>query len=140
MRKAKTAPAAAAAVLIAVGYTAGPGAQQQQQQQQAQQQQQQQQTGRQQMQPPPIGQTKSLQCVACHGPSGISPNPMFPHLAGQNASYLEIQLENFKSGERYHPLMTPVAQALSQEDVADLAAYFSRIGPLAGADAIGSAR
>ena len=55
---------------------------------------------------------------------------MFPHLAGQNASYLEIQLENFRSGERYHPLMTPIAQSLSRQDVIDLAIYYSRIGPL----------
>src|SRR5690606_3484501 len=77
------------------------------------------------------GRTKSLQCVACHGPVGVSPNPMFPHLAGQNASYLEIQLQRFKSGERSHPLMTPIAQSLSREDIIALATYFSRIGPLA---------
>jgi len=86
----------------------------------------------------PAGATKSLRCVACHGPSGISPNPTFPHLAGQNATYLEIQLENFKSGERYHPLMTPVAQELSREDIAELARYFSRIGPLAGLSSMGT--
>lgn len=82
------------------------------------------------------GQMKALQCVACHGPIGVSSNPMFPHIAGQNASYLEIQLENFRTGERYHPLMTPVAESLSRQDVVDLAAYFSRIGgegPLAAA-------
>lgn len=79
------------------------------------------------------GQMKSLQCIACHGPSGITQNPMFPHLAGQNASYLEIQLENFRTGERYHPLMTPVAQSLSRQDILDLAAYFSEVGPLAAA-------
>jgi cytochrome c553 len=84
------------------------------------------------------GHTKSLQCVACHGPSGITPNPMFPHLAGQNATYLEIQLEKFKSGERYHALMTPVAQSLSRQDIIDLSIYYSSIGPLAGASNIGT--
>lgn len=79
------------------------------------------------------GQTKSVHCVACHGPSGISPNPTFPNLAGQNATYLAIQLENFRSGERYHPLMTPVAESLTDEDVEDLAAYFSSIAPTLGA-------
>lgn len=80
------------------------------------------------------GQAKSAHCVACHGPTGVSPNPTFPHLAGQNATYLAIQLEHFRSGERYHALMTPVAESLTNEDIADLAAYFSSIGPLAGAE------
>ncbi|MEX2497017.1 MAG: cytochrome c [Woeseia sp.] len=77
------------------------------------------------------GQARSAECVACHGPAGISSNPMFPHLAGQNATYLELQLKKFQTGERYHPLMTPVAESLSPQDVQDLAVYFSSIGPLA---------
>jgi cytochrome c553 len=75
------------------------------------------------------GQEKAAQCVACHGPDGLAPNPMFPHLAGQNAAYLEIQLKQFKTGERYHPLMTPVAQALSDQDIDDLAAYYNALQP-----------
>ena len=71
------------------------------------------------------GQQKAAQCVACHGPEGFAPNPTFPHIAGQNAAYLENQLGLFKTGERYHALMTPVAQALSDEDIDDLAAYYS---------------
>ena len=42
-------------------------------------------------------------------------------------------IEHFRNGERYHALMTPVAESLSNEDIQDLAAYFSSIGPLAGA-------
>lgn len=80
------------------------------------------------------GHAKSAVCVACHGPIGISPNPLFPHIAGQQAAYLEMQLEHFRSGERYHPLMTPIAQTLSTQDISDLATYFSSIGPLAGAE------
>jgi cytochrome c553 len=80
------------------------------------------------------GQNKSAACIACHGAIGISQNPMFPHIAGQQATYLEMQLENFRNGERYHPLMTPIAQSLSAQDIADLAVYYSRIGPLAGAE------
>lgn len=75
------------------------------------------------------GYQKSLQCVACHGMAGVSPNPTFPHLAGQNGAYLAMQLERFRSGERYHPLMTPVAQALSDQDIEDLAAYYSTLRP-----------
>lgn len=77
------------------------------------------------------GRAKSSGCVACHGVAGVSPNPVFPHLAGQNAAYLELQLEHFRSGQRYHPLMTPIAESLSREDVRDLAEYYSRLGPLA---------
>lgn len=79
------------------------------------------------------GEAKSADCVACHGVRGVTPNPMFPHLAGQNAAYIELQLEHFRNGERYHPLMTPIAESLTAEDVRNLAAYFSRIGPLADA-------
>ncbi len=79
------------------------------------------------------GEAKASDCVACHGAMGISPNPLFPNLAGQNGAYLQVQLEKFKKGDRYHPLMTPVAKSLSQQEINDLAAYFSSIAPLAGA-------
>lgn len=79
------------------------------------------------------GREKSALCVACHGLEGIAPNPTFPHISGQNAAYLQVQLEAFREGSRYHALMTPVAQSLSDEDIADLASYFSSIGPLAAA-------
>lgn len=79
------------------------------------------------------GEEKAADCVACHGALGISPNPLFPNLAGQNGAYLQMQLEKFKQGDRYHPLMTPIAQSLSQQEINDLAAYFSSIAPLAGA-------
>lgn len=79
------------------------------------------------------GQLKAEQCVACHGPGGITPNPMFPHLAGQNPAYLEVQLEHFRTGERFHPIMSPIAEALTPEDIEDLSAYFGAVGPLADA-------
>lgn len=120
MKTVKTLGAAAAALAIAAVFPLGPAAQVEETMTQ--------------------GSAKSLQCVACHGPVGISPNPTFPHLAGQNATYLEIQLENFKSGERYHPLMTPVAQSLSRRDIIELSMYYSEIGPLASARNIGSER
>ena len=74
------------------------------------------------------GRARSVDCVACHGPAGVTANPTFPNIAGQNAAYLGMQLQNFKSGERYHALMTPVAQTLSEQDIHDLAAYFSTPG------------
>lgn len=77
------------------------------------------------------GQALSAQCVACHGPRGVSSHPLFPHLAGQPAGYLQRQLEAFRNGERHHPLMMPIAESLTTEDIDDLAAHYSRLGPLA---------
>ncbi len=64
-------------------------------------------------------------CIACHGVSGISTNPMWPNLAGQKKDYLVKQLHAFKKGERVDPLMNPLAQNLSEQDIQDLAFYFS---------------
>ncbi|RLA21597.1 MAG: cytochrome c4 [Gammaproteobacteria bacterium] len=71
------------------------------------------------------GKTKSGMCAACHGLDGNSPAPMFPKLAGQHASYLEKQLQDFKSQKRNDPTMTGMAAALSDEDIADLSAYYA---------------
>lgn len=71
------------------------------------------------------GQAKSVTCMACHGADGNSPNPEWPNIAGQHAGYIEQQLKLFRSGERQNALMSPMAMILSDEDIADLAAYFS---------------
>jgi cytochrome c553 len=71
------------------------------------------------------GQLKSATCGACHGMDGNSPSPEWPNLAGQHAGYIEKQLRAFKSGERKNDLMAPMAMILSDEDMADLAAYFA---------------
>lgn len=70
------------------------------------------------------GQAKSTTCVACHGVNGNSPNPEWPNIAGQHAPYMFKQLQAFKSGERQNPLMTPIAMTLSEDDMADLAAFY----------------
>src|SRR5688572_33460684 len=72
------------------------------------------------------GQTKATPCVACHGVNGNSANPEWPSLAGQSAPYTIKQLKAFKVGERQNPLMTPMAQPLSDDDMEDLAAYYSK--------------
>jgi cytochrome c553 len=72
------------------------------------------------------GQAKSAPCAACHGADGNSVNPEWPSLAGQHVAYINKQLHAFKSGSRTNPLMTPMAQPLSDEDIEDLAAYFSK--------------
>ncbi len=70
------------------------------------------------------GKTKSALCAGCHGVDGNSPNAIWPSLAGQHASYLVKQLENFKSGERTDPVMQGMAATLSEEDMQDVAAYY----------------
>ncbi|SMP62081.1 c-type cytochrome [Noviherbaspirillum suwonense] len=71
------------------------------------------------------GKRKAEACVACHGPAGNSSGGAFPTLAGQTSRYLYLQLRDFKEGRRKDPSMSPVAAALSKEDMQDLAAYFS---------------
>lgn len=71
------------------------------------------------------GKGKAAVCGACHGADGNSSGAQFPKLAGQNASYIEAQLNNFKSGKRENPIMSGQAKGLSDQDIQDLAAYFS---------------
>ncbi len=75
------------------------------------------------------GESKSTACIACHGPGGNSVNPEWPNLAGQGQAYIHKQLQAFKGGERKNPLMTPMAMGLSDEDMADLGAYFAAQKP-----------
>ncbi len=71
------------------------------------------------------GQGKSAVCAACHGADGNSVIPNWPTIAGQHAPYLERQLKLIKSGARSVPEMAGIVAGLSDQDVADLAAYFS---------------
>jgi len=73
------------------------------------------------------GATKAVVCQACHGPNGNSVNAQWPSLAGQNAAYIEAQLRQFHSKTRIDPsgLMPPQVTALTEQDIQDLAAYFS---------------
>ena len=73
------------------------------------------------------GKNKSVTCAACHGPAGISANPLWPNIAGQAAPYLVAQLKAFKDGSRNNPLMTSQAMMLSDQDMADLAVYFESL-------------
>ena len=76
------------------------------------------------------GKSKAVTCAACHGAAGISANPLWPNVAGQNAPYLVAQLQAFKEGTRENPLMTSQAMMLSDQDMADLAVYFESLpGP-----------
>lgn len=71
------------------------------------------------------GKAKSAACAACHGPAGVSGNDIWPNLAGQKAGYLKKQMKAFRDGGRKDPMMSPMAAALSDEDVDNLAAYYS---------------
>ena len=72
------------------------------------------------------GAQKAAVCGACHGMNGNSINPEWPNLAGQHASYMAAQLSLFKQGVRNNIIMAPNAMLLSEQDMADLAAYFSQ--------------
>ncbi len=74
---------------------------------------------------PERGKTKTAQCVACHGQDGNSTNPLWPKIAGQAPQYIYKQLQMFKQNQRVNPLMNPQAAALSDQDMHDLAAYYS---------------
>lgn len=73
------------------------------------------------------GRDKSGQCRTCHGADGIASLPNAPHLAGQPEAYLAAQLRAYRDGTRSDPNMDVVAQQLSDEDIADLAAYYAAI-------------
>ncbi len=71
------------------------------------------------------GKTKSATCAACHGADGNSLNPAWPKLAGQGEKYLLKQLRDVKSGRRNIPEMTGIVATLNDQDLQDLAAYYS---------------
>lgn len=72
------------------------------------------------------GKEKAQMCAACHGPDGNTPlMPEYPKIAGQPADYLEKALRDYKKGARKNPVMMPMAQGLSKQDMQDLAAYYS---------------
>lgn len=73
------------------------------------------------------GRQKITTCQACHGLDGLSKNPEAPNLAGQIQSYLVKALMEYKSGARQNESMNIVAKDLSEQDMADIAAYYSSI-------------
>ncbi|PCH65579.1 MAG: cytochrome c4 [Gammaproteobacteria bacterium] len=71
------------------------------------------------------GKGKAMVCAACHGADGNSPLDMFPKLAGQHESYIAKQLADFKSGARVNAVMAPMVANLTEQDMADLGAFFA---------------
>ena len=74
-----------------------------------------------------VGKAKASTCGACHGPDGNSVNPAWPSIAGQHSTYIVKQLQAFKNGMRIEPLMLGQAMMLTEEDMRNLAVYFSEM-------------
>lgn len=75
------------------------------------------------------GAEKIATCVACHGADGKASADIYPSLSGQSTTYLEMSLKAYRAGERgggMSAVMTPQAANLSDQDIADIAAYYSQ--------------
>ena len=75
------------------------------------------------------GAAKASLCAACHGPKGISSNPLWPNLAGQQQTYLANQIKAFRDGQRTDVSMQPFVVNLTDQDIEDLAAYYASLSP-----------
>ena len=71
------------------------------------------------------GKAKAASCAGCHGANGVSSNPMWPNLAGQQSGYLAKQMKAFRDGTRTDPMMSPMAKPLTDADIYNIAAYYS---------------
>lgn len=76
------------------------------------------------------GQKKVAMCIGCHGIPGYRASfpevHQVPMIAGQNAKYISTALVAYAKGERKHPTMRGIAQTLSEQDVADIAAFYEQ--------------
>ena len=81
---------------------------------------------------PVAGKDKSQLCQGCHGEKGMTAETMIPNLAGQYGKYISKELRNFQSGVRTHQIMNAMAATISDDDLADIAAYFSSQPKMAG--------
>jgi cytochrome c553 len=73
------------------------------------------------------GRTVMVKCQACHGKDGLSKNYWAPNIAGQNQDYLVRSLMAYKAGERKSINMSAIVKRLSDEDMANVAAYYAAI-------------
>jgi cytochrome c553 len=74
---------------------------------------------------------KVSMCIGCHGIPGYRASfpevYSVPKIAGQNDKYIQVALRAYASGERTHPTMDAISKSLSDQDIADLAAYYSNL-------------
>ncbi len=75
------------------------------------------------------GKKKAGTCAACHGDGNKTLNDTYPKLAGQYPEYLSKAMHEYKSGKRKNAIMGAQAQTLSEQDIADLSAYFGSLNP-----------
>lgn len=75
------------------------------------------------------GDTDSSMCSDCHGENGNSQDPTRPNLAGQSPEYIFDQLQAFKAGNRTNSVMNNIASGLSDSDMRNLGAFYSRQSP-----------
>ena len=73
------------------------------------------------------GKAKAATCSACHGQGGVSTTPIWPNLAGQGEKYLVKQIKDIQSNDRKVPTMTGFVAGLSEQDIADIAAYYASL-------------
>ena len=82
------------------------------------------------------GETKNAMCIGCHGIKGYQATfpevYKVPMISGQGAKYISAALNEYKKGQRKHPTMRGIAESLSDQDIADLSAYYSVHGVVAG--------
>ena len=76
---------------------------------------------------PELGRKVASKCQACHGLDGQSKNPEAPNISGQVERYIIKALKRYMSGERQDPQMSRVVKQLKDDDVANVAAYYSAI-------------
>ena len=75
------------------------------------------------------GKAKAAVCAGCHGAKGVSVNPAWPSLAGQQKDYLVASLKAYREGTRKNPVMAGMAKGLTDADLDALATYFSSVRP-----------
>ncbi len=75
------------------------------------------------------GKDKAEMCTGCHGEAGISQTENIPSLAGQPDQFIQWQLVFFRGGSRKNEQMQPIAEAISNEDIRNLGAYFASLAP-----------
>jgi len=84
------------------------------------------------------GETKNAMCIGCHGIKGYQASfpeiYKVPMISGQGGKYIAAALNAYKKGERKHPTMRGIAESLTDQDIADLAAYYSTHGVVLGAE------
>jgi len=90
------------------------------------------------------GAGKIASCIGCHGIKGYQASfpeiYRVPMISGQNAKYISASLIAYQKGDRRHPTMRGIAGAMTEQDIADVAAYYEASGQRAGAAPLGKAR